>query len=216
MVLAPEYRHMPLRTLSLYAQRLGRVFASASTWARRIRKRGWRRPRLRVHPAMPAVGVRATAPNELWHIDVSILRLLDGTKAYIHAVIDNFSRKVVAWTIGARLDPTATCRVLVDAGRHLVTAGTRPTITVMADSGVENVNAAVDATLLAERLHRVLAQVEVNYSNSMIEAQVAIPEASVALPQLPRHHRVRSNPGRVLRGRAQHQDAPRRVPRPDA
>jgi len=170
MVLAPEYRHMPLRTLSLHAQRLGRVFASASTWARLIRKRGWRRPRLRVHPAMPTVGVRATAPNELWHIDVSILRLLDDTKAYIHAVIDNFSRKVLAWTIGARLDPTATCRVLVDAGRHLVTAGTRPTITVMADSGVENINAAVDATLLAERLHRVLAQVDVNESNSMIEA----------------------------------------------
>jgi hypothetical protein len=40
----------------------------------------------------------------------------------------------------------------------------------MPDSGVENVNAAVDATLLAERLHRVLAQVEVNESNSMIEA----------------------------------------------
>jgi len=41
----------------------------------------------------------------------------------------------------------------------------------MADSGVENVNAAVDATLLAERLHRVLAQVEVTESNSMIEAR---------------------------------------------
>jgi|ERR1017187_4840121 hypothetical protein len=31
MVLAPEYRHMPLRTLSIYAQRLGKVFASVST-----------------------------------------------------------------------------------------------------------------------------------------------------------------------------------------
>ncbi len=40
----------------------------------------------------------------------------------------------------------------------------------MADSGVENVNAAVDATLDAASLRRVLAQVEVTYSNSMIEA----------------------------------------------
>ena len=75
MVLAPEHRHMPLRTLSLYAQRVGRVFASASTWARLVRDRGWRRPRLRVHPAKPTVGVRATRPNELWHIDVSVLKL---------------------------------------------------------------------------------------------------------------------------------------------
>jgi transposase InsO family protein len=96
--------------------------------------------------------------------------LLDGTKAYIHAVIDNFSRKILAWTIGARLDPTATCGVLVEAGQHLAPAEPRPAITVMADSGVENVNAAVDATLLAEGLHRVLAQVEVTESNSMIEA----------------------------------------------
>jgi putative transposase len=84
MVLAPEYRHMPLRTLSLYAQRIGKVSAAATTWARLIRERGWRRPRLRVHPAKPTVGIRATCPNEIWHIDVSVLKLLDGTKAYIH------------------------------------------------------------------------------------------------------------------------------------
>ena len=31
MVLAPEYRHMPLGTLARYAQRIGKVFASATT-----------------------------------------------------------------------------------------------------------------------------------------------------------------------------------------
>jgi len=39
----------------------------------------------------------------------------------------------------------------------------------MADSGIENVNAAGDATRLVARLRRVLAQVEVTESNSMIE-----------------------------------------------
>jgi putative transposase len=170
MVLAADCRHMSLRALSLYAQRIGRVFASATTWARLVRDRGWRRPRLRVHPAKPTVGIRATAPNEIWHMDVSVLKLLDGTKAYIHAIIDNFSRKILAWTIGGRLDPTATCQVLVAAGRHLDHAVARPAVTVMADSGVENVNAAVDATLLAASLRRVLAQVEVTESSSMIEA----------------------------------------------
>lgn len=171
MVLAPEFRHMPLRTLRLYAQRIGKVFASASTWARLIRDRGWRRPRLRVHPAKPTVGLRATAPNEIWHMDVSVLKLLDGTKAYVHAIIDNFSRKVLAWTIRPRLDRTTTCEMLVDASRHLApSTGTRPAVTVMADSGVENVNAVVDTTLLAASLRRVLAQVEVTESNSMIEA----------------------------------------------
>jgi hypothetical protein len=34
MVLAPEHRHMPLGTLARYAQRIGKVFASATTWAK--------------------------------------------------------------------------------------------------------------------------------------------------------------------------------------
>jgi putative transposase len=41
---------------------------------------------------------------------------------------------------------------------------------VVGDSGVENVNGAVDALLGLGRLRRVLAQVEVDFSNSMIEA----------------------------------------------
>ena len=64
MVLAPEYRHMPLGTLARYAQRIGNVFASASTWAKLVRERGWRRPRQRVHPPKPTVGVRASQPNQ--------------------------------------------------------------------------------------------------------------------------------------------------------
>ena len=168
MVLDPQYRHMPLRTLSVYAQRIGKVFASATTWVRLVRERGWRRPRLRVHPAKPTVGIRATRPNETWHIDVSIVRLLNGSKVYIHAVIDNFSRKIIAWTVAARLDPTTTCEVLAQASQHLDPGDSRPTL--MADSGVENVNAAVDAALIATQIRRVLAQVEVTESNSMIEA----------------------------------------------
>jgi transposase InsO family protein len=41
---------------------------------------------------------------------------------------------------------------------------------VVADSGSENVNGEVDEVLIDEELTRVLAQVEVAFSNSMIEA----------------------------------------------
>ena len=95
MVTATDYRHMPLRTLSLYAQRAGQVFASTTTWAKLVRQRGWRRPRRRVYPGKPKTGIRATHPNEYWHIDVTVIRLVDDTKAYLRAVIDNFSRDLV-------------------------------------------------------------------------------------------------------------------------
>ena len=47
---------------------LGFVFASPSTWYRLIRIHNWRRPRKRIHPAKPKVGIRASHPNEIWHV----------------------------------------------------------------------------------------------------------------------------------------------------
>ena len=95
MVLATEHRHMPLRSLALYAQRVGKVWASVTTWAKLVREHGWRRPRHRRHPPKPTVGVRAAQPNETWHVDTSVIRLLDGTRAYIHAAIEMASG--LAW-----------------------------------------------------------------------------------------------------------------------
>ena len=75
-----EYRHMPTSTLSRFAQRAGRVYASASTWLRLIREREWRRPRARIYPAKPTVGIRANQPNEIWHLDVTVIRPSTATK----------------------------------------------------------------------------------------------------------------------------------------
>jgi hypothetical protein len=95
-----------------------------------------------VHPAKPTVGLRTTRADEMWHIDTTVIRLLDGTRASLHAVIDNFS-------------------------------GTTPSETtpvVLADAGVENVNAQVDDLITAGVLRRVLAFTKLKFSNSMIEA----------------------------------------------
>jgi hypothetical protein len=103
MVESNDHRHMSLRALALHAQRIGRVLASSSTWYRLVRTAGWRRPRNRVYPAKPKVGIRAKTPGELLHLDVTIIRLLDGTRAYLHAVIDNYSRRILSWTLEERL-----------------------------------------------------------------------------------------------------------------
>jgi putative transposase len=168
MATAMEFRHMPIRVLALYAQRIGRVFAAPATWARLIRERGWRRPRQRVYPAKPKTGIRASRPNEVWHIDMSVIRLLDGTRTYLHAIIDNFSRRILAWKLAEKLSPLTTCELLQDAAQYLGADDDPPEL--YADSGVENVNEDVDALINEGLIHRVLAQVEVAFSNSLIEA----------------------------------------------
>jgi len=74
MVESSDHRYMSLRALALHAQRIGRVFASPSTWYVMARKAGWRRARNRVYPAKPKGGIRASAPNELLHLDVTTIR----------------------------------------------------------------------------------------------------------------------------------------------
>jgi len=141
LVQSKEHRHMSIRALALHAQRVGEVLAHPATWGKLIRRYGWGRPRLRVYPDKPKVGVRADAPNVAWHIDATIIKLLDGTKAYLHAVIDNYSRRILAWTVADRLDPMNTRDVLVRAASNLERSTKAE---VYMDSGVENLNASVD------------------------------------------------------------------------
>ncbi|MBW2525947.1 MAG: DDE-type integrase/transposase/recombinase [Deltaproteobacteria bacterium] len=104
MVTSSEYRHVPTSRLAVLAQRLGKVVASGSTWSRLVRQHGWRRPRQRIHPDKPKVGLRTDRPDEAWHVDTTVIKLLDGTRAYIHAVIDNFSRRILAFRVADRFD----------------------------------------------------------------------------------------------------------------
>ena len=114
----------------------------------------------------PTVGIRATRPNEIWHVDTTLIRLLDGSKAYLHAIIDNFSRRVLAWRVNDTFIPAVTAELLVEAGREI--EDTKPQLLV--DGGVENYNSAVDKLVDSGLLKRILAQTEIRYSNSLIES----------------------------------------------
>jgi len=168
MVEDGDYRFMSIRALALHAQRAGKVFESPSTWYDLVRRKSWRRPRKRLYPAEPKIGVRANSPGELLHLDVTIIRLLDGTRTYLHAIIDNYSRRILSWTLEARLGTGATCRVLRDAAKEVI--GNVGGTLVVTDAGSENVNRDVDVELDDSNLERVLAQIDVTYSNSIIEA----------------------------------------------
>ena len=129
--------------------------------------------RLAPHPAPGAPGETDRGPSttradEMWHIDTTVIRLLDGTRAYLPAVIDNFSRRILAWRVAETFAPVNSVAVLLDASRGTTPSETTPV--VLADAGVENVNAHVDDLITTGLLRRVLAFTELKFSNSMIEA----------------------------------------------
>ena len=166
MVTSDEFRHVPTGGLARLAERLGKVFASSSTWYRLMRKHQLRRPRLRVYPAKPKIGIQASKANEIWHVDATQIRLLDGRQAYIDAIIDNFSSRILTWNVAENFEPSITAQLL----RNSLTGKSSVTTTLMVDGGVENYNSAVDEVLESGMLKRVLAQTDINFSNSMIES----------------------------------------------
>ena len=170
LVTSEEYRHVSTSVLAILAQRLGKLFAAPSTWCRYVRALRWRRPRQRVHPRKPTEGIRADKPDGLWHVDTSVLRLLDGTRVYLRAIVDNFSRKVLSCWAGETFDAGANAKLLAKAAEAKDRPGAdeKPQ-SVMVDGGIENFNEAVDKLVNQGLLERIHAQTDVAESNSMIE-----------------------------------------------
>ena len=68
----------------------------------------------RTECGQPKVGLRTSQPDEAWHIDTTVVRLLDGTKAYIHAV-DNVSGRILAFRVSGSVAIEDTIVVRVEA-----------------------------------------------------------------------------------------------------
>ncbi|MBL8901284.1 MAG: hypothetical protein JNM84_26895 [Planctomycetes bacterium] len=95
------------------------------------------------------------------------IRVVDETEVYLHAVLDKISHRILAWRLAAGFEVASVLTLLHEAGSVLA-----PTEipTVLADGGNENFNAIVDALIAQGRIRRVLAQVDVHFSTSTIEA----------------------------------------------
>ncbi len=81
-------------------------------------------------------------------------------------MIDNFSRRILAWKVTPSFDAGATAEILLTASKGL----DHDVPTVLTDGGNENFNGPVDELVNSGLLHRVLAGTEITYSNSMIES----------------------------------------------
>ncbi len=81
-------------------------------------------------------------------------------------MIDNYSRRILAWKVAPRFNPSITAELLLVASKGL--ENEIPTLLV--DGGVENYKSPVNELIDSGRLRRILAQTEISYSNSLIES----------------------------------------------
>ncbi len=143
--------------------------ASPSTWSRVIRELGLKKNRIQIYPPKPKVGIRASAPGQIWHLDQTILRLGNGTKAFVQCTIDNFSRYVLAWKVSRDYGCARTKELIEKTLAKARSLGLEVKPNVLVDSGCENINEKVDILVDSGSISKTIAQIDIEQSNSMVE-----------------------------------------------
>jgi len=166
LILDPDYSHYSITSLSWFAKKTGKLFASPATWSRIVRQYNLRRPGKRQYPLKPKIGIRASKPGQIWHLDMSVIKLVDNTRCYIQAIIDNYSRYVLAWNVTKDYGGQRTKELLLNAISHSKSLNMPCIPDVFVDSGTENLNSHVDSLVNSDIIKRVVAQIDVEFSNS--------------------------------------------------
>jgi len=162
--------HYSLFALSWKAKKEEIVYACPASWASVMKTFKIDRVRKRVYPPKRRIGVRTLRPFDILHLDLSIIRLNDNSKVYIQAILDNFSRYVLAWSVDLEYGGINTKNLILRALVRAKELGMQNIPNVFVDGGSENDNTEVNSLITSDLITRTIARFEVDYSNSMIEA----------------------------------------------
>jgi putative transposase len=164
-----DLSHYSIQALSWLGKKTGEVMASPSTWSRVIRELGLKKNRTRIYPPKPKVGIRTSTPGQIWHLDQTILRLGDGTKAFVQCIIDNYSRYVLAWKVSKDYGGARTKELIEQAFAKARSLGLHSKPNILVDSGSENINQEVGVLVESESISLTIAQIDIEQINSMVE-----------------------------------------------
>lgn len=133
------------------------------------------------------IGIRANASLELLHMDTTIFRVGDRTRLFIHLVVDNFSRAVLGW----RLMKTNNSKEVMENLKEVCRTHDlmQSEITVLTDDGSENLGYVTE---FLQRpgvfVNKLVAQVDISFSNSMVETVNKVLKYQFLFPMESRLH----------------------------
>ena len=137
--------------------------------------------RKKYRPVRKRVSVRAGAPNQIWHMDVSVYKTADNVKYYIYSVVDNFSRKILAYDYSEEINSAMRLLSLRRAveqefGVNIQSKNTEqiPKLDLVVDVGTENNNKTIEDFIRESQVDitKLVALKDVLYSNSIVEGSV--------------------------------------------
>ncbi|CAM1371643.1 conserved hypothetical protein [Tenacibaculum litopenaei] len=162
-----DYKFWSKSSIYLKAIRDEKLQCCLSTFYKYCRLLGFNnRPRKR--KADDYDPVKTSRPNELWCADVTIFKTTDTIKHHIHFLIDHFSKYIIGYKICSSSSSIA-IKELLDNAYQLHKPNKLQFLT---DGGSENVNTTVSNFINSPEIpiEHIIAQKDVVFSNSMIEA----------------------------------------------
>lgn len=91
-------------------------------------------------------------------------------KFYFQAIIDNYSRFILAWQLEEKISAENSIKLIKEAKKNYQKLIGKKSQDLVTDGGSENTAGAVTEYLSSTNIKRLIAQKDIIYSNSMIEA----------------------------------------------
>jgi len=170
LALDEQFKFWSTSSLAWYARRENRLHISLATWYKYIRKLGIklpRRPKKKRHPK----GTTATAPNQIWHADITVVKRLDGLKNYVYLLMDNYSKYIINWRVEPVVSGQIRMQTIKDGYENYLSSNKN--IQLIIDGGPENNNIEMDDYLSCDgiNIQKLIGLKDIPQSNSLIEAQ---------------------------------------------
>ncbi len=148
---------------------------SQSTWYRHCKKLGFTTERKPKKKVKTKISVRAKKVNQIWHMDLSYFTTTDNIRHYIYTVVDNFSRKIVAYDVATELSAKMRLDSLKRAIKDIfnVDIKPKPNLDLIVDGGSENNN---------ETIHEFIRNAHVNIDEKIALKDVIFSYAMVEAP----------------------------------
>ena len=166
---AREVQHWPAVSVAWDLVNRGKISANVQTITRYAMMLGLTASRGIPHKCRKRGSISCSRPNEVWHLDATVVHTLDNRKGYVQLLMDNFSRKIIAYRTSDSVSGLSTAAVL-QKGYDSLQCTPVQKIDLIVDGGPENKNSAVKMLLESIPLKKLIAGVDVTYSNSLIEA----------------------------------------------